>query len=497
MLLLAALAFVTFTSCFAGSGKPLVRENTLRYGFTTEPGTFDPLSPANTADGRSILFNVFEGLVKPDSSGILIPALAQSFTVSGSVYEFILRDGIKFHDGQVLNARDVVFSLNTAAAVGFAELNRIQSIEIDPDNNRQIRIRLKSPDPEFLPFLTVGIVPENNTDRERNPIGTGPYIIANYAPQQFLTLEKNPHYWQSGVPSIDTVTIVFSASSDALVTGLRGGNLDGTGVTGSMLSQFRENEIDVFPSFSNSVQLVALNNARKPLDDIRVRQALNYAVDVPEIIETAFHGHGKPSGSPLIPALTHVYDERLHDPFPRNIDRAKRLLAEAGYPSGFPLTITVPSNFTMHVDTAQVLVNQLSSIGIDVSLRLVDWGTWLSDVYSARNYEATIISLDAPSVAPRSFLSRYYSTAGSNFLNFVSTDFDRVFDAILIEADESKRRDLYKEAQHIISRDAASIFIQDILGFKIFAKGEIGGVRNYPLYVTDFASMYRLSNQER
>ena len=461
----------------------------LRYGFATEPVTFDPLNRANTADGRSILFNIFEGLVKPDNTGALIPAVAESFSISGMVYTFTLREGLRFHNGREVKPSDVAFSLNTAASAGFPGLDRIEKIEVS--GPREVRITLNEPDPEFLPYLTVGIVPEDNPDRERNPIGTGPFMVEQYVPQQFLRLARNPYYRVSGIPALERITLVFVAGSDALITGLLGGNIDGASITGAMLTQLNLDNFDAFPWFSNTTQILALNNAQPPLDDLRVRQAINYAIDIQEIIDTAFHGHGQPSGSPVIPGLVNVFDESLRDPFPRNLDTARRLLAEAGHPNGFALEITVPSIFTMHVDTAQVIVNQLAPAGIRANIRLVDWATWLSEVHQGRRYQATIISLDSATVSPRGFLGRYLSDAGGNFINFSNPDFDRVFRAALVEPDEERRIDLYREAQRIISENAASVFIQDILGFRVFPRGRFGGVVNYPIFVMDFAPMYK------
>jgi peptide/nickel transport system substrate-binding protein len=462
----------------------------LRYGLGTEPVTLDPLSPANTADGRSILFNIFEGLVKSNSEGSLIPAVAESYRVEDAlVYVFTIREGIRFHDGKELMPEDVAFSLNTAAKAGFTGLNRIAEIEVS--GPREIRVRLTEPDPEFLPYLTVGIVQEDNPDREKNPIGTGPFIIESYTPQQYLRLVKNPLYWQKDLPGLDRVTIVFVADTDALLTGLRGGNIEGATITGALLHQLDLKRFDIIPWYSNTVQLLALNNAHKPLDDVRVRRAVNYALDIQRIIDTAFYGQGEPSGSPVIPGLKNVYEESLRDPYPQDIEKAKALLAEAGYPDGFPLEIAVPSNYTMHVDTAQVIVNQRAAAGINATIRLVDWATWLSEIYRERRYQATIISFDAHNVSPRSFLARYVSGASGNLINFRNQDFDRVYNAALVEGDEEKRNALYKEAQRIVSENAASVYIQDIMGFWVFSDGRFGGVINYPLYVIDFAYMYR------
>ena len=434
---------------------------------------------------------MYEGLVKPDSSGNLIPAIAESYeiTENSHVYIFTLRPGVLFHNGEKLKPSDVVFSLNEAVKAGFPGFNKIEEASTNDDG--KIRIRLKEGDPEFLPYLTIGIVPENNPEREKNPIGTGPFFIESYSPQHSLVLARYPHYWRSGFPKLDKVTIIFVANTDALLTGLRGGNIEGAGITGALLSQLGEDNFDIIPWYSNMVHLMALNNAQKPLDDIRIRRAINYAIDIRGIIDTAFYGKGEASGSPLIPGLKNVYEESLRNPYPRDIAKSRALIAEAGLSNGFSLEITVPSSYTMHVDTAQVIVSQLRDAGINGSIRLVDWGTWLEEIYKGRNYEATIISLDAYNVSPRSYLSRYHSKDSSNFINFNNSEFDLVYSAALVESDESKRISLYRESQRIISENAASVYIQDILGFRAFTAGKFGGVENYPLYVLDFATIYR------
>jgi peptide/nickel transport system substrate-binding protein len=486
------MALLVSTVLFAGPKRETATGSAeMRYGLTSEPSTLDPLSPSNTADGRSILFNVLEGLVKPDTEGNLQPALAESWTIeqNGLVYNFTLREGVLFHDGSAVTVDDVAFTLNKAVEakyVGFTQIERVEKT-----SGRNIRITLKAPDPEFLPFLTQGIVPAHNADRENNPIGSGPFIIESYTTQQSLVLVRNPHYWKQGFPKLDKVTIVFVADSDALLLNLQGGNIDSATLTGSQLEQLSPSQFDIVQGNSNTVQILALNNAVKPLDDIRVRQAINYAIDVPEIIETAFYGKGEPSGSPLIPGLTKYYNKALANPYPADVNRAKRLLAEAGYPNGFNLEITVPSNYTMHVDTAQVAVNQLAKAGIKASIALVDWATWYSDVYRGRKFEATIVSFDAANVSPRTFLSRYRSDGNSNLINFKNADYDRAFDGALLEIDENRRAALYQEAQKIISDNAASVYIQDIQSFRAFPKGRYSGVVNYPLYVLDFSTIQR------
>ena len=489
-----AVLFLLFLSgfLFAMPHRETSPRNTgeLRFGLMSEPATLDPLSPSNTADGRIVLFNVFEGLVKPDTTGRLLPAAAESFEMSrdARVYTFTLREGLRFNNGSTVSIEDAEFTLSEAKKTGAPGFDQIQRIDLL--GNRRIAITLSAADPEFLPYLSMGIVPKNNLDREKNPIGVGPYIIESYTPQQQLVLAKNPYYWQPDLPKLDRVTVLFAADNNALYTGLEGGNLTGAMVSGDVAQKLDTRRFEIVESYSNSIQLLALNNVVAPLDDVRVRRALNYAIDPREIIDTAFYGKGEISGSPLIPGLSLYYNEALRNPYPADIAKAKALLAEAGFWHGFNLEIKVPSNYSMHIDTAQVIVNQLTKIDVRATIRLVDWATWLTDVYRNRNYEATIISLDGPTVSPKSFLSRYVSSSSSNFLNFKNDAYDHLFDNILREADEERRILLYKEAQKLVSDEAAGVYIQDIFAFKVFSGG-FRGVLNYPLYVFDFSTIYR------
>jgi peptide/nickel transport system substrate-binding protein len=489
--LLAALVF--HASCSkqktVQSTEPIT---SLSFGYNSEPATLDPLNLSNTADGRSILFNVFEGLVKPDTDGNFQPCVAESVTMeeSGRVYNFQLRKDIRFHDGSPLTSADVKFSLDTAKAASFIGFDSIERIETN--GTHSIKVILLRPDPEFLPYLTVGIVKAGSTDRGKNAIGTGPYLIESYAVQRELVLKKFADYWKDDTPILETIKIVFFADSDAMVRGLHSGAIDGAGLPGSLANQLSPEQFDIIPGYSSMVHLLALNNAASPFDDIRVRQAINYGVDIQGIIDTAFYGRGEPSGSPIIPGLTAYYEKSLATPYPVDLEKSRSLLKDAGYGEGgkkLTLEITVASIFTMHVDTAQVIADQLSKIGIDVNIKLVEWAAWLSDVYQGRKYQATIISLDSPVVSPRSFISRYRSDNKTNFINYSSAYFDKVFDSILVETNEDKRIALYKEAQKIISADAASVYIQDILGFTVLRAGLYTGKLNYPLYVVDFAAI--------
>lgn len=460
------------------------------FGITTQPDHLDPYL-ATAAETREILFNVFEGLMKPNKDGDMIPAVAESYQISDDslTYTFRIRKGIKFHNGKAVTSADVKYSLERAMSLSVIGFDNVKSIEAVDDSI--IKIHLKTPDSDFLPYLGVAIVQKDYADEDIHPIGTGPFAFESYTPQQSLVLKKNEYYWQNDLPHFNKVFFKIVPNTNALLLELQAGSIDGATVYNdqTLANQLDSNSFNIEQSNSNSVQQLSLNNAVKPFDNIKVRQALSYAVDPDEIIETVVYGKGVRVGTPVIPGLKRYCDLSLNFAYKKDLDKAKQLLTEAGYPKGFSFTITVPSNYQVHVDTAQVIVNQLKNIGVTASIKQVDWATWLSNVYMERQYEATIISVDGVNVSPRSYLERYVSTSAKNFINYKSPEYDAIYQRAVKESDPSKRVELYKKAQQILSKDAASVFIQDISALTALKKN-ISGFTPYPLYVFDASTLY-------
>jgi peptide/nickel transport system substrate-binding protein len=443
------------------------------------------LTSKDTADGRSILFNVFEGLVKPDTDGNLYPATAESYSIEdgGMTYAFKIRPNVKFHNGKTVTAADVKFSLNVAAENGLTGMDKIADVATPDDDT--VRITLKELDTYFLPYLTAAIVPENHDARETEPIGTGPFAVESFIGGERIVLKKHGSYWRGDLPYLDRVTVRFFADSAALVAALQSGGIDGAQLDAVHFATLDTSAFSSARLQSASVQTLALNNAAGPLQDVRVRWAVNYAVDADGIIDTAFGGEGIKSGTPVIPGLKAFFNADLTDAYPLDRAKARELLAEAGYENGFPLTITVPSNYEVHLAAARVIVTQLAAVGITAVIKEIDWGAWLTDVYRDREYEATVISLDG-SLSPERFLSRYRSDASNNFMNFNSGEYDEVFAEAVSATEDASRARLYKDAQKIISDNAAGVFIQDLVYYAPLRKG-FDGVADYPLYVFDFS----------
>lgn len=464
------------------------------------PQDVDSLDPhkAVAAGTKEVLFNVFEGLVKPDSEGNLNDAVAESHTISedGRVYTFTLREGVKFHDGTPVTAQDVKYSIDRCSSTengeplvsAFASIDSVNIID-----EKTVEIVLKEGDTDFLPYLTTAVIPEHNASPESTPVGTGPYKYVSRSPQENVILEKFDEYW--GTPAnIETVKLQVVANADTIVTGLNGGSIDMFARVTQAQAEQLSGDFEVLEGTMNLVQAMYLNNAKAPFDQKQVRQALCYAVDPQAVMDMISDGKGARIGSSMFPAFGKYYMEELNDLYAANVEKAKELLAQAGYPDGFSFTLTVPSNYQQHIDTAQVVAEQLKQIGVTANIQLVEWETWLSEVYTNRNYEATVVGVDAASLTASALLERFTSDAANNFINFDSAAYDEAYAAAKASVDDEVKTGYYKECERILAEEAANVYIQDLPSFVALNK-KYGGYEFYPLYVQDFAKLYEVSGQ--
>ena len=458
----------------------------------------DSLDPhkALAAGTKEILFNVYEGLLKPDSQGNNIPAVAESYTVSEDLmtYTFKLRDGIKFHNGKNVTADDVKYSIDKFAGIsdGSEPLVSAFSVieEVNIIDDKTVDVVLNTPDtdlPTYLAMVSAAIIPKDNENPDTVAIGTGPYKYVSRSPQENVICEAFDDYWGEKA-NIKNVTFKVEANADSIVMDLLGGSIDFYArLTIDQVKQLND-EFSVYEGTMNLVQALYLNNNVKPFDDVRVRQALSYATDVDEILDITAEGKGTKIGSSMFHAFGKYYDESLSELYPTDIEKAKELLKEAGYENGFNMTITVPSNYQPHIDVAQVLAEQYKKIGVNAEIQLVEWNSWLSDVYTGRDFESTVIGVDASYLAASALLSRFESTAANNFINFKSDAYDKAYNKTLTTADDDERTALYLECEKILADEAANVYIQDLPEYVVLNK-KFTGYEFYPLYVQDIAKL--------
>ncbi len=491
-LLVTVLALV-FAAAACSKKETAGNDGSIVVGITQDMDSLDP-HVCVAAGTKEVLFNVFEGLVKADTKGNLVPAVAESFEISpdGKLYTFKLRKGVKFHNGAQVTAQDVKYSLERIAGITADKdsevnvekaLSVIDEVVIKDDDT--IELKLKESDTELLGFLTVAILPKDYKDQAKNPVGTGPFKFESYTPLESFVVVKNEDYWGEKA-KLDKVTFKIASDIDALFLELSSGNVD-------IIPYLTESQASSLPKgyrletgTMNLVQGLYFNCEKEPFNDPKVRQAINYCIDRQEILDIVAGGRGEITGSNVSPRFAKYFSEEAKNYYNKDIDKAKALLKEAGIDE-LEFTIKVPSNYVFHVDTAQVIEQQLKKAGIVAMIEQVDWAAWLDEVYKGGNYQATIIGL-ASDLAPSDTVARFDSNAGNNFVHYSNPEFDELFAKAKSTTDEDEKIKLYKEIQMLMAKDATAAFIQDP-ALLMAVNDKLTGIRFYPVQVLDMSGI--------
>ncbi|MBQ6292514.1 MAG: ABC transporter substrate-binding protein [Lachnospiraceae bacterium] len=467
------------------------KNNEIAVGIAQDLGSsLDPRSLAS-AGAREVLFNVFEGLYKPTASGDFAPALATGYEVSedGKIYTFTLREGVKFHNGKTMTADDVVYTFKSYAEsstdsnlkVGLAAVTDVKGY------GNKVEITLAEPNSDFLAYVaSTHVIPADYAEQETKPVGTGPFRYESRSVQENIILVRNDDYYGTKA-KVAKVTYKIYEAGTALVTALAGGAVDIVAHLTEAQVTGLSKDYEVLEGTMNLVQALYLNNLEGPLADVKVRQALCYAVDVEDMLKLTANGHGTRVGSSIYPAFTKYFDASLADAYPHDVEKAKALLKEAGYES-FDLVITVPGNYTNHVDTAVVLAEQLKAVGVNATVQEVEWNTWLKDVYQGRKYQATVVGFDASMLTAGAMLNRFVSNSSKNISNFASVEYDRLIAEASSITDDARRTECYRAAEKILSDEAANVYLQDMADF-VAIRATLSGYQFYPLYVMDLSTV--------
>ena len=458
----------------------------------------ETLDPHNmvAAGTKEIFFNVFEGLVKPDADGNIVPAVASEINVSedGLTYTFTIREGVKFHDDTIVTADDVVYSMKKCADIdgGNPMIPALSNIaDVAKSDDSHVVITLKSADNDFLANIatvSAAIIPEHNANPAGDAIGTGPYKYVSRLPLESVTFVWNENYWGEKA-YIPNVIFKVCANTDTIPMELEGGSIDMMAhLTNAHKLQISTENFEVLSGTMNLVQALYLNHNFEPFANADVRKAMCYAVDKDAILGFVSDGEGVKIGSSMYPNFRKYYDDSLADAYPHDVQKAKDLLKKAGYENGFEFDITVPSNYTQHVDTATVIKEQLAEVGITANIKQVDWDTWLSDTYIGRNYDATVIGVDAAQLTASALLARFVSDAGNNFTNYNNPDYDDLYNEAFTNLDAETQTEQFKGCLQLLSDDAANVYIKDLPEFVALNK-KFTGYTFYPVYVIDVAKI--------
>jgi peptide/nickel transport system substrate-binding protein len=395
----AMALLLAVSGCAAGSTASVGDgPDTLAVGFSAEPANFDFTRTDGSAIPQALLYNVYEGLVKLDADGRIVPLLAESWTVSDDrlVYDFRLRDGVTFSNGAPFTAEDVKFSLERVVPEwGISLKSKMEVVDhVEVVGRLHARVVLKRPSNSWLYDLTsrVGAMftPTGVDDLANDPVGTGPYDVASRRRGDSIVLRERPGYWGEQ-PAYSTVYLKYYQDPTALNNALLSNGIDVISAVAApdSVPQFEaDDRFNVIQGTTNGEVVLAYNNARPPLDDVRVRRALTLAVDREALLATAWAGRGKLIGSMVPP--TDPWYEDLSTLYPYDPQRARALLREAGHPS-LSLRLRV-ANLPYAISAAQVVASQLDQVGVQVSIEPLDFpAVWLQEVFTERDYDLSIV----------------------------------------------------------------------------------------------------------
>lgn len=445
-------------------------ETSLTIAQGTDAASLDP-QRQNDAFTTSILSNIFDTLIYRDADLNLVPGLATEWElVDDTTWQVSLREGVTFHNGEAFDAEDVEFTLERPLNpdLGSPLASRFAVIEgVDVIDTLTVHIRTTSPYPLLPARLSEWFIMPNEysaaTDLDtlaEQPVGTGAYTFVSWTRDDRLTLQANPDYWR-GAPAIGTVVFRPIPELSTRVAALQSGEVD----IAVNIPAFQAAELDADPNLdirdvpSTFFQYVALDGTKNEvLADVRVRQAIQYATNVPEITEFLFDGNAIQIAVPLAYG-TFGLDESI-EPYPYDLDRARELLAEAGYPDGITFAMDAPTGrYAQDREVAEALVGQWAQAGINVELNI---NAWADQLAKYRDGDALVEShfmgwgtstFDADDVLWGAFANRPNK---NNYEN------DRVTE-LVTEArtvfDPEQRAELYREAQQIIYEEVPWLFL--------------------------------------
>lgn len=460
---LLALGAMPMASAQTAGPNPNAKSGgTLRVGLQADPAELDPAKTTLTAAWH-VIEHVYNTLVGTNPSLEPIPALAESWEISedGLTYTFAIRQGVTFHNGRAFVANDVKYTYERikdpeTASASQSDLENVTSIEA-PDDATLI-ITLGKPDSSFLAKImgsSFSIVPqeevEANGDLMNVMIGTGPFKFVEYIPNSSLVVEKNENYWEEGLPYLDRIEFQIVPDNTARTTALTSGTVDFIEYAPAQdLSIFEaDDSVMVVGDQNTNIRFAAINTQVEPFTDPKVRQAIAMVVDRAPIIDASMFGAAQATNI-LFPATFWAgYESEIPAP---DIEGAKALLAEAGYPDGFKTELHSWSQYAFLSNAAVVLQEQLKQIGVESELRFEENATYLENYY-AHDFQISVTGTSAY-VDPNDVVeSNFFSTSTQNAAGYNNPDMDALITAGMTETDQATRAQIYHDVQELIKQD--------------------------------------------
>jgi peptide/nickel transport system substrate-binding protein len=435
-------------------------KDTLIVGMQLEPPVLDPTVNPAAPISEALYGNLFEGLVQFARDGSVQPCLAESWEISGDglSYVFHLRGGVRFHNGTVFDAGTAKYSLERALAPESAnpQRSRIAAIRaVQMLDARTLRLGLSRRSGGLLQSLAWGafvmVEPGSAPTNSTQPVGTGPFRFLAWSRGDSLTLERNDGYW--GTPAhLARVTFKFISDPSAAYAALMAGDIDvfSNYPAPESFGQFAADpRFKVFVGSTEAETVLALNNRHPPLDDLRVRRAVAYALDRHAIIDGAMFGYGTPIGSHFPPHSPDYVD--LTGVYPYDPARARALLAQAGYPNGFSVTLKLPPPSYAR-RAGEIVASQLAQVGIAVRLENLEWAQWLDQVFTRHDFDMSIVAHAEPMDYDIYARDDYY-------FGYSNAEFKALLAALDDSIDPRARHELLEKIQRKIAQDSINGFL--------------------------------------
>ncbi|MFO1328722.1 MAG: ABC transporter substrate-binding protein [Rubrivivax sp.] len=483
----AALALLSAPAALAQG-----RKDTMVLAMQLEPTPgLDPTAGAASAIAEVTLYNVFETLTKIGSDSRITGLLAESWSVSPDlkVYTFKLRPGVKFHNGEPFSAASVRFSFERAVAKDSVNKDKpvFANIErIDTPDPLTVVLNLKNGSVD-LPFqlgqgTAIIVEPKSAATNGTQPVGTGPYRLEAWNKGSSVVLSRWDGHRNAKDVKLRRVTMRFISDPAAQVAALLSGDVDAFPrvAAARSLAQFQANKkFQVIMGASRAKTILAINNKRKPLDDVRVRRAIYAAIDRKAVIEGAADGFGVPIGSFYVPGAPGYVDTTGLNPFDQA--KARALLHQAGVTPPLELTMKLPP-VSYARQGGEVIASQLAKVGINVKIENVEWAQWMSGVYGQKAYDLTIVSHVEPLDFGNFARPNYY-------WGYESKAFNELWDRIRATVDANQRNQLMAKAQQLVAEEAVAAYLFAPTSLTV-ANARVKGLwKDMPLSANDLSAL--------
>ncbi len=449
----------------SNTAKEETKKDSLVYGISGEPATFDPhMISDNIASG--IFYQVFDKLIRQETDGALNPGLAESWTLSddGTVVTFKIRKNVKFHNGDTLTADDVAFSLNRAIGSKFlaSVVSMMDSAEVVDESTVNLKLKF-SYGPIYYNITKISIVNKKAVEADaegygRKPIGTGAYKFVELKSGDKIVCERFDDYYRGPAP-IKNLTFKIITDPSTAVVALEKGEIDLLSAPALAERQNLKSKANIqyHETELNGNTYVAFNNTDGMFSNKKLREAISYAIDKETMLIGAVEGAGVAVNN-AIPRDCFGYSEKVKAN-PYDPEKAKQLLAEAGYPNGFTIKLKTMESATYYKPT-EVLQDQLRQIGITAEIEKMERGAYLSDVYTNALYEMTIMSMvygitDADSIY--AFFHSDMIKNGQNFFRSNYKELDELLDKGRRSSNQDERKEIYEKIGQFLNDEVVLI----------------------------------------